>query len=362
MMKSTKTPTPILPNFEDCEWTPSVAHLFRRHFFLQTPMYFLRWLYAVFYSLYLLFVLKAPTDADMVWAVENTSLCMLIRPASNGRSDEYEITVDDCKLRATGGFQLNNMSMRYKKGEDGVKILHFTRNGEEISDMSQIFSFWFFYGTLSSHAKCHLFSNSLVRHIVDRDLKTLQESTYTSIPLHYGLLHSPISPLQSDGNVSSFLAVGVVGTRESVMKESKNMSAWEGHQSGRRWDLLGQESLLYKLFRSRRALQGVMKRHGVDQKLLEPLFNHIVVHSMDHHGAYKSSHLRFSLHPWDTGCTTYQAFNTNMFRVMLVRPNLNPLALNTLRSINKPFYQDLYRELKNIDPDVAEMATASVMY
>ncbi|XP_035679660.1 uncharacterized protein LOC118417980 [Branchiostoma floridae] len=77
------------------------------------------------------------------------------------------------------------------------------------------------------------------------------------------------------------------------MKESKNMSACEGHQSGRRWDLLGHESLLYKLFRSRRALQAVMKRHGVGQKLLEPLFNHIVVHSMDHHGAYKSSHLRF---------------------------------------------------------------------
>ncbi|XP_066271560.1 uncharacterized protein [Branchiostoma lanceolatum] len=105
-----------------------------------------------------------------------------------------------------------------------------------------------------------------------------------------------------------------------------------------------------------------MKRHGIDLKLMEALFNHIIVHSMDHHGGDESSHLRYSLHPWHTGCTPYQAFKTNMFRVLIIRPNLNPLAPNTLRSINKPFYQDLYRELKKIDPEVAEVATASVMY
>ncbi|CAH1253101.1 Hypp1084 [Branchiostoma lanceolatum] len=113
---------------------------------------------------------------------------------------------------------------------------------------------------------------------------------------------------------------------------------------------------------SRRALRDVMKRHGIDPKLLEALFNHIIVHSMDHQGSDETSHLRYSLHPWHTGCTAYQAFKTNMFRVLIARPNLNPLAPNTLRSINKPFYQDLYRELKKIDPAVAEVATASVMY
>ncbi|XP_035658597.1 uncharacterized protein LOC118403848 [Branchiostoma floridae] len=272
------------------------------------------------------------------------------------------MTVDDCKLRASGGYHLKHMSMLYKKGEDAVQILRFTRNGVNLSNRSQIFSTLYFYGTLSSHVKCHLFSNSLVRHIVDRDLKILQESTYTSIPLHYGLLHSSISALQSEGNVSRFLGYGGVGIRESLMEESRNMRAWEGHQSGRRWDLLGQESLLYKLFRSRQALRDVMRRHGVDQKLLEALFNHIVVHAMDHYGCDKSSNLRFSLHPWHVGCSTHQAFNTNMFRVLIVRPNLNPLAPNTLRSINKPFYRDLYRELKIIHPQVAEEATASVMY
>ncbi|CAH1253100.1 Hypp1083 [Branchiostoma lanceolatum] len=206
-MKPTRTPTPIIPNIEDCEWTPSVAHLFRRHYILQTPMYFLRCIYAVFYSLYLLFVLKAPTDADIV------------------RSDEYEVTVGDCKMRATGGFHLKRMSMRYKKGEDGDQVLWCTRNGVEISD-------------------------SLVRHIVDRDLKTLQVSTYTTIPLHYGLLHSSISVLNGEGIVPSSLGYGGVGIKESLLEETRNMSAWEGHQSGRRWDLLGKESLLYKLFRA----------------------------------------------------------------------------------------------------------------
>ncbi|CAH1268930.1 Hypp4028 [Branchiostoma lanceolatum] len=249
-MNATKTPTPVLPNITDCEWTPSVAHLFRRHYLIQSPMYVFRWIYAVFYSLYLLFVIKPPTDADIVRGVENTSLCMLIRPARNCRSDEYEITIDDCKLRATGGFQLKNMSMRYKKGkENGVQIQRFTRNGKEVIN------------------------------------------------------------------------------------------------------------------RSRQALRNVMKCHGIDQRLLEALFNHIVVHAMDHHGAVESSHhLKFSLHPWDTGCTIDQAFITNMFILLVVRPNLNPLAPNTIRSINKPFYQDLYRELKKIDPDVAEVVTASVIF
>ncbi|XP_066288867.1 uncharacterized protein [Branchiostoma lanceolatum] len=256
------------------------------------------------------------------------------------------------------------MSMRYKKGkENGVQIQRFTRNGKEVINRSQIFSTLYFYGIHSSHVKCHLFSNSLVRHVVDRDLKCLKESTYTSIPLHYGLLHSSISPLQSEGNVSKCFGFGGVGTRESLLEESMNMSAWEGHHSTRHWDFLGQDSLLYKLFRSRQALRNVMKCHGIDQRLLEALFNHIVVHAMDHHGAVESSHhLKFSLHPWDTGCTIDQAFITNMFILLVVRPNLNPLAPNTIRSINKPFYQDLYRELKKIDPDVAEVVTASVMF
>ncbi|XP_078691198.1 uncharacterized protein LOC144921769 [Branchiostoma floridae x Branchiostoma belcheri] len=105
-----------------------------------------------------------------------------------------------------------------------------------------------------------------------------------------------------------------------------------------------------------------MKRHGVDLKLLDALFNHTIVHSVDHDGSSKWSLLRCSLHPWDTECSIYQAFNASMIRIILIQPNLNPLAPNTIRSINKPFYQDLYRELRKIDPKMADVVTASVMF
>ncbi|XP_078610396.1 uncharacterized protein LOC144881302 [Branchiostoma floridae x Branchiostoma japonicum] len=361
-MRPTRTTFQILPRIDDCEWTPSVQHLFRRHYLLQSPMYYIRWLYAVLYSLYLLFVLRAPTDADIVGFIENTTMAMLICPATHSKSGEYEVTVCDCKLRASGGYKLKNMSLRYKTGKNGVQVLRFIRNGVEVSDRSQIFSTIYFYHTHSMHTKSHLFSNSLARHIVDNNVKTLQESSYTSIPLHYELLHSSLSVLEWDGNMSRYFGYGGACIRESVVEESRNMSAMEGHQAVHSWKSHGKDSFAGKLLRSRLALQVVVERHGIAPKLLDPLFNHTIVHSVDHHGSSEWSRLRFSLHPWDKDCSTYQAFNTSVFRVLITQPNLNPLAPNTLRSINKPFYQDLYRELKNIDPQMADVVTASVMY
>ncbi|XP_019642626.1 PREDICTED: uncharacterized protein LOC109483926 [Branchiostoma belcheri] len=355
-------PTPILPRIDDCECTPNVQHLFRRHHLLQSPMYYIRWIYAAFYSLYLLFFMEPPTDRDIVGYIENTTMVMLIRPAADGRLGEYEVTVRDCKLRASGGYKLKNMSLRYKRGKRGVRLLSFTRNGVRMSNRGQIFSTVYFYHTHSFHTKSHLFSNSLVRHIVDNNVKILQESSYTSIPLHYELLHSSLSVLEWDGNVSRYLGYGGACIRESLVEESRNMSALAGHQAMERWKSHGKDSFAGKLLRSRLALQGVMERHEIDPKLLDPLFNHVIVHSLDHDGISQWSFLRFSLHPWDTECSIYQAFNTSMFRILITQPNLNPLAPNTIRSINKPFYQDLYRELRKIDPKMADVVTASVMY
>ncbi|CAH1268891.1 Hypp4016 [Branchiostoma lanceolatum] len=359
-MKPRKESSPVHPDLADCHPIPSVAHLFRRHWFLQSPMYFIRWIYAVFYSLYLLLVLRDPTDSDIVEYVENTTLAMLIRLARNGRPEEYDVTVGDCKLRASGGYKLKSWSLTYKKGNGGAEILRFSRNGVEIGDRSQIFSTVFLYHVHSLHTKSHVFSNGVARHIVENDVKTLLESSYTSMPLHNALLHSCQSPLE--GTVAKLLGYICPCTRESVVEESRNMSALKGHQTKQCWEVRGKDTVAYKLFRLRQALQVVMKRHAIDQNWLEALFNHTIVHSVDHYLSTQQAHLRFSLHPWDAGCTTYQAFNTNMFRVLISFPTLNPLAPNTLRTIHKPFYQDLYRELKKIDPKIADTVTASVMY
>eukprot|EP00058_Branchiostoma_floridae_P020944 XP_002606434.1 hypothetical protein BRAFLDRAFT_67686 [Branchiostoma floridae] len=174
---------------------------------------------------------------------------MLIRPATDGKSGEYEVTVCDCKLRASRGYKLNNMSLRYKTGKNGVQVLNFTRNGVDVTNRCEIFSTIYFYHIYSMHTKSHLFSNSLVRHIVDNDVHTLQESSYTSIPLHYELLHSSLSVLEWGGNMSRYLGYGGVCIRESVVKESRNMSALEGHQAVRRWNSHGKDSFAGKLFR-----------------------------------------------------------------------------------------------------------------
>ncbi|XP_066291402.1 uncharacterized protein [Branchiostoma lanceolatum] len=360
MRSTTKKLSPFRPRIDDCECTPSVQHLFRRHYLLQSPMYYIRWIYAVLYSLYILFFLRDPTDRDIVGYIENTTMAMLIR--RDGKTGEYEVTVSDCKLRASGGYSLKNMSLRYKTGRNGVQILNFTRNGVDVDNGSEMFSTVYFYHIHSMHTKSHLFSNSLVRHIVDNDVKTLQESSYTSMPLHYVLLHSSLSVLMWDGNMSRYLGYGNACIRESILEESRNMSALEGHRAEHRWNLHGKDTFAGKLFRSRQALQSVMERHDIDPKLLDALFNHTIVHSVDHHGISEWSFLRFSLHPWDKDCSLYQTFNTSVFRVLITQPNLNPLAPNTISSINKPFYQNLYRELRKIDPKMADVVTASVMY
>ena len=109
--------------------------------------------------------------------------------------------------------------------------------------------------------------------------------------------------------------------------------------------------------------RGLVARHlaekGIDVDA-EALFNAMLVHPVDHDMAYRGlTDVRFSI---SDRRTPWKVFGAFMFRHMFLRGVLNPVAPNLLSTIDEPFYQDLYRDLVKVDPELAEHATACVMY
>ncbi|CAN0321289.1 unnamed protein product, partial [Hapterophycus canaliculatus] len=59
----------------------------------------------------------------------------------------------------------------------------------------------------------------------------------------------------------------------------------------------------------------------------------------------------------------YDHWESTAWRYMWCEPTLNPFWNNKIRGIRKPFYRQLYKELKKIDTfKVADNITASIMY
>ena len=202
----------------------------------------------------------------------------------------------------------------------------------------------FFYHTTGMHPKSHIFSNGLTEYILDNKLEHLHPSTRASIPLHDGLIHSDFSPVTAKKSRES-ISYKLIGhlysgwiSRESLENEAMNLCAFAIH----RYPSTNVPFVEY-LKGSRNALKTILLHHGLSPGLLEPLFNHIVVHYIDHDLSYSVSwNLEFGvkLRPERPGL--YERFRSLFARWQLVKPNYNPLDSNKIRDSKIAFYRDVY--------------------
>ena len=123
-------------------------------------------------------------------------------------------------------------------------------------------------------------------------------------------------------------------------------------------------SFLLFLQHSRCVLRQVMVKFGISLSLLEPIFNHTVVHSADHIAYYNAvKDCRFGPDPFCTvPATDWKVFRAHMFLTMFARPTVNPLFPNTLQTSRSQFCQDFYHGLAEFDDNWAKHISCSIMY
>ena len=282
----------LQPDLADCHFSPELTETFNRYYLYQVSWYYFKWIWSVLYSLLLMVFLRTPTDQDILKYVENTLLSMLVRVSKDCMAEEYVLEVKDCKLRLTGGYELRQMRLVYRKmhrKDQSVtyQIISFFRNDEPLEDHQQIFATIFLYHIVSLHTKCHLHANGLTRHILRNNIAALKESSYVSLPLHRSLLHSSYSPLQRDpmaNSVSKALGYILPVLQDSVVEETKNVSSMKGHRYAQRWQRL---DFPKKIYQSRLALKRCVERHGISDRLVTPLFTSTIVHTVEHYSMYK---------------------------------------------------------------------------
>eukprot|EP00752_Nemacystus_decipiens_P015748 g14060.t1 len=262
-----------------------------------------------------------------------------------------------------------SMAVGAGPGEWDVIINSFLVNGKTVADPGSQMSFLHLYATIGSHTKMHVYGNTLVQHInKDEALRSkLMESTWNTVWLHYGLLNTGLGPMtfkRTEANKWSGLASPC--RTESLLVESLDMSSLGGcnHAKAQRWKDLDLPLSTFML-EARKATARVMLDHDIPMEFLEAMFLSGVMHAIDHvQGSRLMWGLNFELDLWEKPTPRRPKIcESTVWNLMWAAPTLNPVYNNQIRHINKPFYRQLYRELKAIDTlNVADEITASIMY
>ena len=364
----------IKPSIVNCDYKEKYWRIFWENRILQSPWMLLKLLIGLIYSsVVYLFLLKDPTDEDIISYVENTTLAWLLVDQGQGKCS---LEIEGCKIKSFfSTSKLKSFKMdctRHTTG--GATIQKFLFNGDEITDRTLMMEILFFFHTSSAHTKFHLYSNGLTEYIIDNDVTQLLPSTKTSLPLHNALTKSLVSPVADEETrtkkpwiyryVTQVYSVEI--TRESLIKESYNKSPFEMLSKE------NQESCLPFVRYLAECKEGVRKalsEETLPAGLLEPLFHHMIVHAIDHDSCYSRSwKLRFGAGEFlGASCSGVSVFRSLMFRWQMVKPSLQPICSNKIKNVkNNKFYDTVYKAVKCSDEkygfSFGDIVTASVMY
>lgn len=319
-----------------------IDHL--RHLMLQTPTYFLSFVPRAAASLWDLVHMQVPDQGHCIRFILNTSLALLVRTPDDVT---FELSYRDSKMRKLDDERrFKDLLVIFTLDE----IERFELNGEAVTDPEDMLGILAIFLSCGTHTKSHIMGERSVCEIRDKDIKELRRSTWTTLSTDHAVLNSMFSPIRSN-------MYGFHMDIDSLIEESKNNSTVQ-HNFIRTKSVRHSQFFSF-LVRAREILGAHLQRRGIPANL-EYLFNGMIVHPVDHYMAYRSLYgLRFSFSHIKTTWLVFRAF---LFRHLFLRGVLNPIAPNLISTINEPFYQDLYRDLAAVDPELAEHVTACVMY
>jgi hypothetical protein len=361
-----------------------------RNAFTQSAFYLFKIPFVIAYAGWMTLALSKPEEADLVKIIENTSYILVTSPTEDSsrvvtkdNSRRYciihEQDLDLWTRESYGSKPTQTMHEIYivysRKAVGGdysdARIHHFMLNGRSVECTDMQMSALMLLSHILTHPLSHLFSNDLIFPIIDMankkgDMATdLRPSTHTTLELHRGLLASKLSPvfIRPFGVLSPG---GFPPTPNTFLRLVHDYDAsGRSHRIAHHPQNIPSIKSPYVHFflRSQKLFSKCMRKHAIPGEYQEPVWLHTVVHASDHYQFFKFSQFRHSslIETLDEA-STWHIFIYNIFRVMFIRPHLNPLADNKIKNIHKPFYQDLYHCLLKIDLELADQVTASVMY
>ena len=357
----------------NCDFEEKYKRIFWENKIFQAPWMIAKLVVGLIYNLIIyLFILKEPTDDDIVDYLENSTMALLVN--SGGNRSTFE--VEDCHLKSClSSVTIKSIKIVFKKDARGkAKIEAFHFNEEKIANRCLMMEAIFFYHSTSAHPKFHLYSNSLTKYIVDNNISALLPSTKSSLPLHNALTRSPTSPLTDIRTrtekpwIHRFITrvYSVEITRESMIEETLQPSCTFKDLS--QGIVEGSLPFVRYLTECRMVVEKSLSHIGLPNELLDPLFYHIIVHAVDHASCYRLTwNLKFGVGEFHDKPSRVSLFRSLMFRWQMTKPSSPPIWSNKIKYIkNNPFYAAIYEEVKCLDTkykvNFADFITASIMY
>ncbi|KNE66009.1 hypothetical protein AMAG_10286 [Allomyces macrogynus ATCC 38327] len=300
-------------------------------------------------------------------------MLMLVRKAAGaGDADEYEIIVQNCKVRlARGEYQqeLRSWSARFTLPAatdtttgfidvaDG-RMIEFIVNCTPTTNPQRMLAVLHTYYCSALHPKLHVMAEAIMRKTEDEGIKELYPSLEITRSLHDTLLHSDWSPLGSVMTMLNFFPV----TKVSLLTESLN---WKDFTHTGIFLFKDRIPFAQFLWAARNACIKHTRHLGLDTVHAEYLFIHSVGHSVDHYCSTKfTEHLRFPIFIEDENTTNWaDLVGSACARYNFMAPTLNPLRSNLLKTFPpESVYGKIYRDISAVNQEWADVATASIMY
>ncbi|KNE57276.1 hypothetical protein AMAG_03008 [Allomyces macrogynus ATCC 38327] len=312
-----------------------------------------------------------PTIADVLRYIFGTTMLMLVRKDPGG-NHEYLIDVQHCKVHMVRGpyhQELRSWSTRFTlpaardptTGYINVgagRVLDFTINGASTSNPQRMLAVLHTYYGSSQHPKLHVVAEAVMHKIETDQIKELYPSLMVTRSLHDMLLHSPWSPVGAVWSRSQLFPI----TKASMLTESLN---WADFTHSGMFLFHDKVPFAHFMWIARKSVIQHTHEVGLDMVHAELLFVCSIAHAVDHHCTTKlTEKLRFPvlIEEWNT--TSWpDLLSSACSRFTFMAPTLNPLRANLMKSFPpESVYGKIYRDIRAVNQEWADVATASIMY
>lgn len=203
-----------------------------------------------------------------------------------------------------------------------------------------------------AHPQTHIVAEISAREIARKNIQELEPSNRFVVALHDGLIYGPSSPLAKE----QFLSINI--DKKSGLESSTKV------RMSHNIDAQKMQFRYYNfLLKARASVHKNIRKFNLDVNP-EFLFNNMVVHSVDHHFIYQNLN-KIPYWSIDGGTSIISYFRSQMFISMWVHHVATPLEeekIGKLSAKEYPFYNAVYRDVKEIDQELADCILASTSF
>ncbi|KNE61723.1 hypothetical protein AMAG_06524 [Allomyces macrogynus ATCC 38327] len=337
----------------------------------QTPVYVLLWPFRILLAVFgTFFTHRSPTEEDVFRFICNSSVIMLVRKGDH--DGEYVIGVDHCRVQmvrrgTTQAFRSFRGRFTLPTAVDprtgyvdvsAATMLDFTVNDARTTNPAVMLAALHTYVVISMHTKLHMVGNTVMRKIEEEKIEALFPSLEMSRGVHDMVLNSDFSPVPKSG---WFVALNPV-TRSSLLAETLNWADFTHAGVFVLKDLVPFAHYLWVAFNSTVKHTRPLR---LDAFHAQHLFLHSVMHATDHYLVHQiTKHLRVPIYVTDESTRNWSDLAWSAcFRYNFDAPTLNPFRSNLMRDFPRDsVYGKIYADIRKVNQEWADIATASIMY